>query len=67
MSESVAHEPLLSAADVAKLLGVSKRSVFNIIGLERVDIPATGRHPIVRFTAASVRNLIVNRTRRAGV
>jgi hypothetical protein len=62
------HAPaLLSAADVAKRLGISTRSVFNIIGLERVELPATGRKPIVRFTEQSVNHLISTRTRRVGV
>lgn len=67
MTHAVMAEPLLNATEVARLLGISKRSVFNVIGLERVEIPGAGKHPIVRFTPESVRQLIVTRTRKAGV
>lgn len=60
-------EPLLTTNDVAKMLGVKPRTVQLIVGLERVEIPAGGKRPILRFTPESVQKLIAERTRRAGV
>lgn len=67
MPNATATSPLLKATDVAARLGISRTSVFQIIGLERVEIPTGGKRPIVRFTEASVTALIAERTRRAGV
>jgi hypothetical protein len=55
-------EAPLTPAQAAKLLNVSYRTVFSIIGLDWVEYPTVGaKRPIRRITPESVRRMLARR------
>jgi hypothetical protein len=60
--DPTADEVPLTPAQAAKMLNVTYRSVFRLIGLEWVEYETVGSsRPIRRVTPASVRRLLARR------
>ena len=58
---------LWTADECAEYLNVSRRSLLNLPGLPRVELPGRGERPIVRYNPDDVREWAENRsTRRRG-
>lgn len=55
MTDETQSDRLWTQADVATFLGVSRRTVRDLCGLRRVEIPASGQRPIVRYRPADVK------------
>ena len=61
-TDPVADEVPLTPAQAAKMLNVTYRSVFRLIGLEWIEYETVGStRPIRRITPASVRRLLARR------
>jgi hypothetical protein len=58
-------EPPLTPAQAAKLLNVTYRTVFRLVGLEWVEYQGAGVRPIRRVTPESVRRLLAGRRGRS--
>jgi hypothetical protein len=60
-------DTLWTADDVAAFLKLSRRAIYSLCGLPRVELPGNGARPIVRYDPAEVRAWAANRsTRRTG-
>ena len=61
------HDHLWRVEDVAEFLNVSRRAVYLLPGLPRVELPGRGERPIIRYVPDEVRAWARNRsTRRKG-
>lgn len=52
---------LLTPTEAAKILRVGRSTVYRIVGLDWVEMQATGERPIRRVTEDSVRKLLERR------
>jgi predicted DNA-binding transcriptional regulator AlpA len=51
-------EKLLTAKDVAEMLGVKPRTVYDLVGLVRTPLLGRGTRPIIRWSREDVERYI---------